>query len=56
MVRGVIISHIYKSSSELTFTLQYHGSPETKGLSRCKDGDDDDEDEDENEDEDKDKD
>lgn len=53
MVRGVIISHIYKSSSELTFTLQYHGSPETKSLSRCKDGDDDD-DEDEYEDEDED--
>lgn len=55
MVRGVIISHIYKSSLELTFTLQYHGSPETKGLSRCKDGDNDDDDEDE-EDEDEDED
>lgn len=34
MVRGVIISYIYKNSSELTFTLQYHGSPETKGVYR----------------------
>lgn len=34
--------YIYMRVHRLTFTLRYHGSLETKRLSRCKDDDDDD--------------